>query len=258
MPTGVVVDLQHRLQIGLGCVSVYHIGAEIRARGDGGELAAALPAPFDCEFPETARAPLDLAHLIDAVIAAGLLLFTLPLLACIALAVKFCDGGPILFSHERIGFGGRAFRCWKFRSMSLGAEAKLAEVLATDPAARSEWEATHKLQIDPRITPVGRIIRMTSVDELPQLFNVVRGDMALVGPRPIVAAEVPRYGRAIRHYTALRPGITGLWQVSGRSDTTYRRRVALDVLYARRRSLRTNLEILFCTFGAVVARSGSY
>ncbi len=197
-------------------------------------------------------------NVFDVVAAIGLLVFTLPLMGFVALLIKLSDWGPVFYSHERIGYGGRSFRCWKFRSMVQGADVRLATLLAHDSVARAEWDETQKLQIDPRITVIGRLIRKTSIDELPQLFNVVMGDMSLVGPRPIVASEIPRYGRAIRHYVSVRPGITGLWQISGRNNTTYRRRVALDVLYARRRSLSTNFHILWCTPMAVLNRVGSY
>ena len=200
----------------------------------------------------------DVCRALDIVLSLALLLFFLPTLAMLALAVKLQDGGPILFGHARIGRGGRTFRCWKFRSMVVDAEARLNALLASDPVARAEWDATHKLRRDPRVTPIGRLIRVTSLDELPQLLNVLAGDMSLVGPRPIVLAEVPRYGRWFRYYVAVRPGITGLWQVRGRNDVSYRRRVALDVLYARTRSVGRYLAILAATVPAVILRRGVY
>jgi lipopolysaccharide/colanic/teichoic acid biosynthesis glycosyltransferase len=186
------------------------------------------------------------------------LLFLLPVMLLVALAVYAQDGGPILFAHRRIGLNGRTFHCLKFRSMAVDAEARLAELLATDPAARAEWEKDHKLRQDPRVTRLGAFLRKSSLDELPQLFNVLRGDMSLVGPRPIVEAEVGKYGRRFRDYCAVKPGITGLWQVSGRNDTSYRTRVALDCMYARRRSVGLDAYIIAATVPAVLTRRGSY
>ena len=200
----------------------------------------------------------DACRLLDIVIAAVALVFLAPLMIVTAIAIKAQDGGPVFFGHLRIGQSGRMFRCLKFRSMVVDAEARLERLLATDPLAREEWERDHKLRRDPRITPLGRFIRVTSIDELPQLINVLRGEMSLVGPRPIVMAEVQRYGRWFDAYCAVQPGITGVWQVSGRNDVDYRRRVAMDVLFARRRSLRLYLQILCATVPAVLARSGSY
>ena len=157
----------------------------------------------------------------------------------------------------RIGASGQVFECLKFRSMIANADAVLADLLARSPEAKAEWDATQKLRKDPRITPVGRLLRKTSLDELPQLINVVLGDMSLVGPRPIVASEVRFYGDKIAYYQAVRPGVTGLWQVSGRSDTTYDRRVQLDVWYVRNRSLWLDIAILFRTLPAVLSRRGA-
>lgn len=200
----------------------------------------------------------ELSRAFDVGLSLGILLFCLPLMLAVAFAIKVQDGGPALFGHSRIGRDGKTFRCWKFRSMVTDAEARLAAVLASDPKARAEWAADHKLRRDPRITPLGRFIRLTSIDELPQLFNVLAGDMSLVGPRPIVTAEIARYGRWFRHYCSVRPGITGLWQVSGRNDVDYRRRVAMDVLFSKTRSARRYLWILFMTVPAVARRQGSY
>lgn len=194
----------------------------------------------------------------DVVIAALALLFAAPLLVVVAIAVKMADGGPALFGHERIGAGGRTFRCLKFRSMVVDADVRLARLLEADPAARSEWMRDHKLRRDPRITAIGEFLRKSSLDELPQLFNVLRGEMSIVGPRPIVAAEAPRYGDRFAWYCRVRPGITGLWQVSGRNNTTYRRRVAMDTVYARNKSLWWDAKIVFLTVPAVLFARGSY
>ena len=186
------------------------------------------------------------------------LIFVAPLMLLVALAIFSHDRGPIVFAHRRIGRGGQSFPCLKFRSMAVDAEARLAEVLACDPDARAEWEKDHKLRNDPRVTKLGAFLRRTSLDELPQLFNVLAGDMSLVGPRPIVDAEIQKYGRRFRQYCAVKPGITGLWQVSGRNDTSYRARVALDCIYAKRRTVALDLAIMFNTVPAVLLRRGSY
>jgi lipopolysaccharide/colanic/teichoic acid biosynthesis glycosyltransferase len=195
---------------------------------------------------------------LNVVVTLALLLFLLPVMLLVALAVYMQDGGPILFAHRRIGLNGRVFHCLKFRSMAVDAEQRLAHLLATDPVARAEWELDHKLRRDPRVTPIGAFLRKSSLDELPQLLNVLRGDMSLVGPRPIVEAEVAKYGRRFRYYCAVKPGITGLWQVSGRNDTSYRTRVALDSLYAQRRHVGLDAYIIACTVPVVLAKRGSY
>ncbi|MDZ4363660.1 sugar transferase [Brevundimonas sp.] len=195
---------------------------------------------------------------IDVVVCLVALAILLPFAVIFAVAIKLQDGGPILFGHMRIGRDGRLFRCWKFRSMVVNAEQKLAALLARDPAARAEWEADHKLRNDPRITWLGNFLRKSSIDELPQLINVLRGEMSLVGPRPVVQAEALRYGRYFREYCAVRPGITGLWQVMGRNDVSYRRRVALDVAFVRSQSVSLYLTILILTVPAVFGRSGVY
>lgn len=194
----------------------------------------------------------------DIVIAVVALIVLAPLLALVALIVYLSDRGPVIFAHQRLGRDGRSFGCLKFRSMVTDAQERLRHLLETDAEARAEWARDHKLRNDPRITPIGRFIRKTSIDELPQLWNVIRGEMSIVGPRPIVEAERARYGRYFRHYAAVRPGLTGLWQVSGRNDVSYRRRVACDVLYARRYSLRTNTAIMVKTVPAVLLSRGTY
>jgi exopolysaccharide production protein ExoY len=194
----------------------------------------------------------------DIAAAAGILLLASPVLLAIALMVWMTDGGPAFFSQARIGRDGRRFQCLKFRSMCVDADVRLAKLLASDENARREWQADHKLRVDPRITRLGRFLRKTSLDETPQLINVLRGEMSLVGPRPIVDAEIPRYGRRFSAYCAQRPGITGLWQVSGRNDVSYRRRVALDTAYSNRKSLALDMRILIATVPAVLLRRGSY
>jgi exopolysaccharide production protein ExoY len=193
------------------------------------------------------------------IIGAGVgLVLLAPIFLIVALMVR-ADGGPAFFAHQRVGRGGNLFGCLKFRSMVIDSQARLEALLANDPAARAEWEATRKLKNDPRITRIGRFLRSTSLDELPQLINVLLGEMSLVGPRPVQEAEIDRYyGASAAHYMAVRPGITGLWQVSGRSETSYESRVALDVAYVSRPSLLADLSILLRTPVAVLSRRGAH
>jgi undecaprenyl-phosphate galactose phosphotransferase len=196
-------------------------------------------------------------RVFDIVFGAALVVFLAPLMLIIAALVKL-DGGPILYGHRRVGANGRSFRCWKFRSMVVDADKVLADVLRSDPEARRQWEQDFKLKSDPRITRIGRFLRTTSLDELPQLFNVIKGEMSLIGPRPIVTEEIERYGDAFRHYCACRPGMTGLWQVSGRNGVDYVRRVKFDVQYATDWSFLLDLVVLCRTVVAVTRRSGAY
>jgi exopolysaccharide production protein ExoY len=194
----------------------------------------------------------------DLIVAVPLLLFFLPLLAMTALLVRISSPGPALYVQQRIGFRGERFGCLKFRSMVLNADEVLERLLESSPEARAEWNASQKLRNDPRITPIGRFLRMSSLDELPQLINVLRGEMSLVGPRPIIDNEVPRYAADFSYYINARPGITGLWQVSGRSDSDYGKRVALDVAYVTEWSLANDVRILFRTVGVVLSARGSW
>ncbi|AIP11699.1 sugar transferase [Burkholderia pseudomallei] len=193
----------------------------------------------------------------DVAAASCLIVVLSPALAVIAFLVKR-DGGPAVFGHVRIGRDGRPFKCLKFRSMVMNADAVLKALLERDPHARAEWEREFKLKNDVRITPIGRFLRRSSLDELPQLMNVVRGEMSLVGPRPVVEAELARYGDDVRYYLAAKPGMTGLWQVSGRNDTSYATRVSLDVSYVKEWSLRRDLVILLQTVNVVLRGSGAY
>jgi undecaprenyl-phosphate galactose phosphotransferase len=196
-----------------------------------------------------------LKYAFDCVLAGCLLLFMLPLFGVLALLIR-ADGGPVLFRHTRIGARGKRFQCLKFRTMVTNSAEVLSEILR-DPAAAAEWRETQKLRDDPRITKIGRLLRKTSLDELPQLMNVLRGDMSLVGPRPIVADEVPRYGEDIVYYYETRPGVTGLWQVSGRSNTSYEHRVHLDTWYVRNWSLWCDMTIMLKTIPAVLLKRGA-
>jgi lipopolysaccharide/colanic/teichoic acid biosynthesis glycosyltransferase len=194
----------------------------------------------------------------DLVAAFLLLLLFLPLMFFIAVILYSLEGGSIFFAHNRVGYRGRSFRCFKFRTMAANAEMALARHLEQNPAARQEWEATQKLRDDPRVTALGRFLRATSLDELPQLFNVLAGDMSLVGPRPIVEGEIARYGTYFDDYASARPGLTGLWQVSGRSDVGYERRVEMDRSYVKAWSLSGDLMIMLRTVKVVFSRVGSY
>ena len=181
-----------------------------------------------------------------------------PVLLVIAIMVGIDNRGRIIFAHKRVGTAGKKFPCYKFQTMIPNAEEKLKEYLAENPAAKREWEETFKLTNDPRVTKLGNFLRRTSLDELPQLWNVIRGEMSLVGPRPIVQAEVERYGKNIREYYMVPPGITGMWQVSGRSDTTYPERVAMDTWYVRNWSVWIDIMYLFKTVKAVLQSKGAY
>lgn len=193
----------------------------------------------------------------DIVVSASILLALSPLLLLIVVAAALQDGFPVFFKHRRIGRNGQSFGCLKFRSMVRDSDAQLARLLETCPASRKEWRDTQKLRRDPRVHAVGNLLRKSSLDELPQLFNVLRGEMSLVGPRPIVTAEVDRYGARFHHYTAVRPGITGLWQVSGRSDVGYDKRVALDCTYVRSIGFVSDMRILAKTGWVVLIGRGS-
>lgn len=189
--------------------------------------------------------------------ASAMLIALLPIFIIIG-CVVLSDGGSAFFGHPRVGRGGRSFRCLKFRSMVPKADVVLAELLAADASAREEWNRDFKLKNDVRVTAVGRFLRKTSLDELPQLWNVLRGDMSLVGPRPIVTKELERYGADAHYYLSVRPGVTGLWQVSGRNNVDYATRVALDVSYVKERSTLLDISILLRTFKVVFEGSGAY
>ncbi|EYD70333.1 sugar transferase [Limimaricola hongkongensis] len=192
---------------------------------------------------------------LDLVLALLLLSTLGPIILILCLIVRL-DGGPGLFGHPRIGRDGRSFRCWKIRTMVPNAGERLEQLLASDPKAREEWERDHKLRNDPRVTRLGNFLRETSLDELPQIWNVLTGEMSLIGPRPVTETELERYGSHRPVYLSLRPGVTGLWQVSGRNDTSYDRRVQLDAEYRQRISPRTDLGILLRTVGVVLNRTG--
>ncbi|HDG7825901.1 undecaprenyl-phosphate galactose phosphotransferase WbaP [Klebsiella sp. RHBSTW-00484] len=198
-----------------------------------------------------------LKRLFDVFGSMGIILILSPLLIYISLKVKK-DKGPAIYGHMRVGKGGKIFKCLKFRSMVINSQEVLEHLLKTDPHAQSEWEETFKLKNDPRVTKIGRFLRKTSLDELPQLFNVLRGEMSLVGPRPIITAELERYNDEVDYYLLSKPGMTGLWQVSGRSDVDYDTRVYLDAWYVKNWSMWNDIAILFKTVSVVLKKDGAY
>lgn len=224
----------------------------VEAKDLGGVLGLELNQSLLLPWPRVLKRTLDLV----AVILGGLVI--LPLLLLIVVAVKCSSRGPLIYGQARLGRGAVPFTAWKFRTMRPDAAGLLAKVLAEDPALRDEWERDHKLRNDPRVTPIGWLLRKTSLDELPQLWNVLCGDMSLVGPRPITAAEIPRYGELWDLYTRVRPGITGLWQVSGRNRTTYEERVGLDAFYVHNWSPWLDAVILTRTVRTVLCLEGAY
>lgn len=205
-------------------------------------------------FPYTAaKRALDV---LGAIVLA--VVFSPLILAIVIVALSRREPGSIIYKHRRIGRAGRAFECLKFRTMVPNADQVLRELLERDPAMKAEWVRDHKLRRDPRVTRLGSFLRRTSLDELPQLWNVMRGEMSLVGPRPVVREELLRYGRNARAYLSAKPGITGLWQVKGRNDLRYRRRVVLDTYYVRNQNLLLDLYILFKTTSVILGGSGAY
>jgi exopolysaccharide production protein ExoY len=199
-----------------------------------------------------------LKRCLDVVIAVFALAFLAPILMAIAVAVKIEDGGRVFFIQPRVGLGGVEFPFVKFRSMVPNAAALLQQLIESDPAAAAEWREKQKLERDPRVTMIGRFLRRTSLDELPQFLNVLLGDMSVVGPRPMLRDQVEAYGSVFERYCTARPGITGLWQVSGRSGTTFRRRSALDEVYLRSRwSPGRDLVLIVKTFGVVLGQRGA-
>ncbi|WP_324717937.1 undecaprenyl-phosphate galactose phosphotransferase WbaP [Carboxydochorda subterranea] len=202
--------------------------------------------------------PRYVKRLIDVGLALVGLAVTAPLLALVALAIVLDSRGPVLFAQPRVGRGGRVFRAWKFRTMVVGAEAMLEAYLASHPRARAHWARHRKLPDDPRVTRVGKWLRRTSLDELPQLWNVLRGEMSLVGPRPLLPDEVPEYGEGLQLYVQVRPGLTGLWQVSGRADATFEDRARMDAYYVRNWSVWLDVYLLGVTVPAVVRGEGAY
>ncbi len=197
-------------------------------------------------------------RLFDLSVALAALIFLAPLFLAISLMIKLSDGGPIFYRHTRCGLGGKPFACLKFRTMRTNADKYLQQMLNQSPTLAEEWAHHQKLKQDPRITRFGQLLRKTSLDELPQIFNILMGDMSIIGPRPVTFEELPRYGRNLLYYSAARPGITGLWQVSGRNDTSYEERVAFDADYVKNWSMKMDLVILLRTIPVILLAKGAY
>lgn len=225
------------------------VEAERIASTSGLSLEAALSSPV---YSSIAKRSLDLG------LASLAFVFLLPLLAFICLAIRLSGPGPVIFTQKRCGANGRFFNCYKFRTMRPDAAARLEALLSSDPAAAAEWALYQKLRSDPRITPIGRFLRRTSLDELPQLINILRGEMSIIGPRPITSGEIFRYGADFGYYTSVRPGVLGLWQVNGRNSLTYDQRVRMDVEYVRTWSMGKDLRILVKAVPAVMFGSDAY
>ena len=196
----------------------------------------------------------------DVVFSLFAILITLPIMIPIAIIIKLTDRGSIFFGHNRVGYRGRLFKVLKFRSMYPDAEERLKKILEEDPEAREEWNRTFKLKNDPRVTPIGKILRRTSLDELPQFFNVLKGDMSVVGPRPVVEEELKKYYKdKAKYYLSVRPGVTGYWQVEGRSDVdNYEERVDMDVWYVQNQSFLLDLKIILKTIWVMFTGKGAY
>lgn len=209
------------------------------------------PARVDLSFEHAIK------RLVDIIGVAFLATIFSPIFLAAAIGAAI-NGQAVLFRHQRVGRDGKLFDCLKFQTMVPNAEEVLRHLLASDPELRAEWEQNHKLKDDPRVRPLGQFLRSTSLDELPQLWNVLKGDMSLVGPRPVTREELLRYGRNQVVYMLVRPGITGLWQVSGRNNVEYRKRVAMDVVYVRNQSLLLDIWILLKTVVVVVTRHGAF
>ncbi len=198
-------------------------------------------------------------RIFDLLFSATIMVLFSPIFFLIGLLIALSSKGHVIYSHERIGRGGRPFQCLKFRSMYLDADKRLEELLEKDSLAKDEWERTRKLKNDPRITLFGKFIRKTSLDELPQFWNVLRGDLSVVGPRPVQKAEIKRhFGKNAAEVLSIRPGLTGIWQTSGRSNTTYDERIALDLKYVRERTFSLDLKLIAKTIPAMLFSEGAY
>lgn len=197
-------------------------------------------------------------RIFDIFVCLILSIVIIPILIIIAVAIKFDSKGPIIFSHNRVGYRGKDFKCYKFRTMVANSQQVLEKMLETNPELREQWQEDFKLKDDPRITRIGKILRKSSLDELPQIFNVLKCDMSLVGPRPIVRGEIHKFGAHIKEYLMVRPGMTGLWVNSGRNDVDYDERVQMETWYVRNWSLWMDISLLFRTIPVVLGRKGAY
>lgn len=218
----------------------------------------ASPSPSPLRLPTRHARYRIVKPVFDRVIAVALLPLVFVLGAALAILNKISSPGPVFFRHRRVGAGGRPFTLWKFRTMTHGSNESFHSHLDGHPEARREWSRYRKLRRDPRVTRIGKFLRKTNLDELPQLLNVIAGEMSLVGPRPVVEEELKRYGAGRSMYAAAKPGMTGLWQVSGRNSLPYERRVALDIEYVATWSLAGDVKVLMRTFGAIFSGRGAY
>ena len=200
------------------------------------------------------KRPFDLIFSLLAILLLG------PIMLFIAILIKIKDRGPVFYTHERVGYKGKKIKVLKFRSMYPDADKRLKEILEKDPKAREEWEKTFKLKNDPRVTPIGKFLRKTSLDELPQFFNVLKGDMSIVGPRPVVEEELKKYYKEKAEiYKSVKPGITGYWQVEGRSDVEdYEERVRMDEWYVKNQSFWLDVKIILKTIKVMLTGKGAY
>lgn len=213
-----------------------------------------LTEAFKCEVKH-----IPIKRAFDILFSFLVLVLGSPVFLLIALAIRLTSKGKILYSHERIGRGGTPFQCFKFRTMHPDADERLQEILKNDPDRREEWQQTRKLKNDPRITPIGSFLRRTSLDELPQFWNVLRGDLSVVGPRPVVQVEVTEHlGVKAYKILSIRPGLTGIWQVSGRSDTSYQTRIKFDEEYVDTHSFMLDIKLIAKTIPSMISSRGAY
>ena len=220
----------------------------VDTQGDFGFASVQSPRPLG----------LTSKRMIDIVLALSAIVLLAPMLIICFVMTVVTSPGPALFRHKRVGFKGKCFECLKFRTMVSDAPERLRQLLERDPVAAAEWTINRKLRNDPRVTAIGAILRRSSLDELPQLFNVLKGDMSIVGPRPVTEEELARYSSLTNAYYACRPGMTGLWQVSGRSATTFNKRIACDSFYARNWSMTLDAKIIIATIPAVCFSDTAY
>jgi len=229
----------------------------------------ALSSETDCFFNEkilafttrnnlASRLNIIIKYLFDLFVGAVIFILLIPVMLIIAIAIRIDSPGPIGFSHKRVGHKGKQFDCYKFRTMVINANEILTELIAKDPALKEEWEQNFKLKDDPRVTRIGKILRKSSLDELPQILNVIKGEMSLVGPRPIVEDEIVRFGEHARDCFMVRPGMTGLWAISGRSDMDYEERARMEAWYIHNWSMWLDISILFRTISVVINGKGAY
>lgn len=215
-----------------------------------------LPQPFECKVRHNA-----IKRAFDIFFSFTILLLSLPLFLLISLAIWISSKGKgkVVYAHERVGRGGKTFRCFKFRTMYPDADARLKEILEKDPVLKSEWDLYHKLKNDPRVTPIGSFLRKTSLDEFPQFWNVLKGDLSIVGPRPVVKAEIAKhFGPTAEKILSIRPGLTGIWQISGRSDTSYQKRIEMDMMYVDSHNFWLDLRLIIYTIPCMLFSKGAY